>query len=87
MIKELKYLLFISIIFLFISLNLKYYFSDSNKKKSYRSLKENEKRIENFSQNLILLQSDTKNIVEYVKKTTTKNKKDYNFWKLINNNE
>jgi hypothetical protein len=87
MIKELKYFLFISIIFLFISLNLKYYFSDNNKKKSYRSLKENEKRIKNFSQNLILLQSDTKNIVEYVKKTTTKNKKDYNFWKLINNNE
>ena len=87
MIKELKYFLFLSIIFLFISLNLKYYFSDNNKKKSYRSLKENEKRIKNFSQNLILLQSDTKNIVEYVKKTTTKNKKDYNFWKLINNNE
>ena len=29
--------------------------------------------------------NDTKNIVEYVEKT--KDKKDYNFWKLINNND
>ena len=87
MIKELKYLLFISIIFLFIFINLNYYFSDNNKRKSYRSLKENNKKIKNFSQKLILLESDTNNIVEYVKKNKIKNKKDYNFWKLINNNE
>jgi hypothetical protein len=87
MIKELKYLLFISIIFLFIFITLNYYFSDNNKRKSYRSLKENNKKIKNFSQKLILLESDTNNIVEYVKKNKIKNKKDYNFWKLINNNE
>tara|TARA_B100000787_G_C16029146_1_gene221921 strand:- start:211 stop:474 length:264 start_codon:yes stop_codon:yes gene_type:complete len=87
MIKELKYLLFLSIIFLFIFLNLNYYFSDNNKKKAYRSLKENNEKIDNFSQNIILLENNTDNVVEYVKKDKKKNKKDYNFWKLINNNE
>ena len=27
---------------------------------------------------------DTNNVVEYVEKTADKDKKDYNFWKLIN---
>ena len=35
--------------------------------------------------NLILLNSDTVDIVEYVEKSIDKNKKNYNFWKLINN--
>ena len=87
MIKELKNLLFIFIILLFIFLTLKYYFSDTNKKNSYRSLKLIDDKIINFSQNLTLLNSDTVNVVEYVEKTIDKNKKDYNFWKLIKNNE
>ena len=87
MLKELKYLLFITVIFLFIFLTTKYYFSDNNKKNSFRSLKKIDKKIEDFSLNLILLKSDTEKIVEYAKKTTDKNKKNYNFWKLINNNE
>ena len=36
---------------------------------------------------LILLKNDTVNIVEYVEKSIDKNKKNYNFWKLINNND
>ena len=40
---------------------------------------------ENYSRNLILLNSDTVDIVEYVEKSIDKNKKNYNFWKLINN--
>jgi len=87
MLKELKYLLFLFIIFLFLFLSLRYYFSDNNKKNSYRSYKQIEKKIVNYSQNLILLKSDTIDIVEYVEKTIDKNKKNYNFWKLINNNE
>ena len=87
MIKELKKILFIFIILLFIFLTLKYYFSDTNKKNSYRSLKLIDDKIINFSQNLTLLNSDTVNVVEYVEKTIDKNKKDYNFWKLIKNNE
>jgi len=87
MLKELKYLLFISVISLFFFLSLKYYFSDDNKKNSNRSYKQMDKKIMKYSQNVILLKSDTNDIVEYVKKTIDKNKKNYNFWKLINNNE
>ena len=46
-----------------------------------------DEEIINYSQNIILLKNDTVDIVEYVEKTTDKNKKNYNFWKLINNNE
>jgi len=87
MLKELKYLLYLIIISLFFFLSLKYYFSDDNKKNSYRSYKQVNEKIVNYSQNLILLKSDTINIVEYVEKTIDINKKNYNFWKLINNNE
>jgi len=85
MIKELKYFFFILTILIFIFLSFKFYFSDDNKKRSYRSLKTNNEKIINFSQKLILLNSDTSNIVKYVEKTINKNKKNYNFWKLINN--
>ena len=87
MLKELKYLLFSVVIILFFFLSLKYYFSSDNKKKSYRSYKEIDKQIDIYSQNIILLKSDTIDIVEYVEKTIDKNKKNYNFWKLINDNE
>jgi len=87
MIKELKYLIFLFVIILFFFLSLKYYFSDDNKKNSYRSYKQLNEKITMYSQNTILLKSDTFNIVEYVEKNIDKNKKNYNFWKLINNNE
>ena len=87
MLKELKYLLYLFVIILFFFISLSYYFSDDNKKNSYRSFKQVDEKIINYSQNIILLKSDTINIVEYVEKTIDKNKKNYNFWKLINNNE
>jgi hypothetical protein len=85
MLKELKYLLFLIVIVLFFFLSSKYYFSNENKKNSYRSLKNIEDKTENYSRNIILLKNDTVNIVEYVEKSIDKNKKNYNFWKLINN--
>ena len=72
---------------LFFFMSLKYYFSDDNKKNSYRSYKEADEKITIYSQNIIILKSDTINIVEYVEKSKDKNKKNYNFWKLINNND
>ena len=87
MLKELKYLLYLFVISLFLFLSLKYYFSDNNKKNSYRSYKQMDEKISNYSQNVILLKSDTVDIVEYVEKATDKNKKNYNFWNLIKNNE
>ena len=87
MIKELKYLFFILIICFFFFFTLKYYFSDSNKKKSYRSLKETDYKIINFSKNLMILNSDTDNVTEYVQQNKKKNKKNFNFWKLTDTND
>jgi hypothetical protein len=87
MLKELKYLFYLFTIFLFFFITLKYYFSDDNKKNSYRSTKLINEKILNYSKYLILLKNVTINIVEYVEKTIDKNKKNYNFWKLINKND
>ena len=87
MLKELKYLLYLFVIILSFFLSLKYYFSNDNEKNSYRSFKKVDEKITMYSQKIILLKSDTIDIVEYVEKTIDKNKKNYNFWKLINNNE
>tara|TARA_B110000046_G_scaffold182209_1_gene215757 strand:+ start:1376 stop:1639 length:264 start_codon:yes stop_codon:yes gene_type:complete len=87
MLKELRYLFFILIIFSFLFLTLKFYFSDTNKKNSYRALKALDDRIIIYSQKLILLKSDTKDVVEYIEKSIDKNKKNFNFWKLITNND
>ena len=86
MIKELKFFFFISIIIVFLSLTLKYYFSDKNKKKSYRSLNNIDIQIKNFSEKLIFLENDTNNIIKYMEKKINKNKKKYNFWELLNEN-
>jgi cell shape-determining protein MreC len=86
MIKELKFFLYISVILTFIFLTLKFYFSDINKKNSYRSLNLIDKKIINFSKQLKLLNNDTDDIVEYVKKNDNNNKKNYNFWKLLGEN-
>jgi len=84
MIKEIKYLLFLSTILFFIFFTVKYYFSDIHKKKSYRTLNNINKKIQIYSQDLPILENDTKNIIEYVKNTQTKKKKKYYFWELLN---
>ena len=65
----------------------KYYFSDINKKNSFRSLNAIDKKINLYSQNLPILDNDTQNIIEYVKNTKNKKKKKYYFWELINKND
>ena len=87
MIKEVKYLIFTIIIILFVFLTTKYYFSDSYKKKSYRSLTNIDQKIKSYTKNLPLLENDTQNIIEYIKNTQTKKKKKYFFWELINKND
>ena len=85
MLKEIKYLIFTVIIVLFIFFTVKYYFSNENIKNSYRSYKNIDQKIKNYSKNLPLLKSDTENIIEYVKQTDKKKKKKFNFWKLLEN--
>ena len=83
MIKELKYLTYVIFISIFLFLTIKYYLSDNNKKKSYRSFNLINEKIELFSNKLPILENDTKNIIEYVENTKNKKKKKYNFWKLL----
>ena len=85
MIKELKYVFYITIIFFFIFFVTKYYFSDDYEKKSYISMNSINEKINNLTKNLITLKNDTKNIIEYVEYQKDKNKKKYHFWKLLNN--
>jgi len=85
MLKEIKYLIFIVIIALFLFFTGKYYFSDENIKNSYRSYKNIDQKIKDYSKNLPLLKNDTENIIEYVKQTDKKKKKKFNFWKLLEN--
>ena len=85
MLKELKNVFFVVVILTFVFLILRFYFSDDNQKKSYRSLKQNDEKILQISKTLILLENNTSNIIEYIKKNKDKNKKNYNFWELIKN--
>ena len=83
MLKEIKYLVFIVAIALFIFLNVKYYFSDENKKRSYRSYNNNDEKIRLYSKDLPVLENDTQNVIEYVDQADKKKKKKFNFWKLL----
>ena len=85
MIKELKYVFYIIIIFFFIFFVSRHYFSDEYKKKSYRSLNTIEEKINIFSENLVTLENDTNDIIEYVEYQKDKRKKKYYFWELLKN--
>ena len=79
MFKEIKYFLFILVIFLFLIFTVRYYFSDTNKKNSYRSLNFIDKKIENYVKKLPILEDDTKNIIEYVEENNSSKKKNLIF--------
>ena len=85
MLKEIKYLIFIIIISLFLFFTGKYYFSDENIKKSYRSYKNIDKKIKIYSKDLPILKNDTSDVIEYVSQSNKKKKKKFNFWKLLEN--
>tara|TARA_Y100000590_G_C15331810_1_gene867983 strand:+ start:58 stop:318 length:261 start_codon:yes stop_codon:yes gene_type:complete len=81
---ELKFFIYILFIFIFCIFTARYYFSDTNKKKNYRSTLTIEKKIENFSKDIPILKSNTENIIEYVDVKEEKQKK-FNFWSLLTN--
>tara|TARA_B100001057_G_C22546336_1_gene831657 strand:+ start:98 stop:361 length:264 start_codon:yes stop_codon:yes gene_type:complete len=87
MIKEVKYLCFTLTIILFLFFSVKYYFSETNKKNSYRSLNTIDQKIDIFAEKLPVLEDDTKDIIEYVEQSNKKKKKKFNFWKLLESNE
>ena len=83
MLKEVKYLIFLLFISFFLFFTGKYYFSDDNKKNSFRSLNNIEKKIYIYSKKLPVLKDDTKDIIQYVEKSNSDKKKKFNFWKLL----
>ncbi len=85
MFKEFKYLLFLIVIFFFIFFTVRYYFSDENKKKSYRSFNQIDKKLEISTNDLIILKSDTENIIDFVEYKNNKKKEKYSFWELLYN--
>ena len=85
MIRELKYLFYLIVIFFFIFFILRFYFSDENEKKTYRSLSEIDIKIQNLDKDLVLLKNNTENIIEYVEYDKDKKTKKYSFWELIYN--
>ena len=84
MLKEFKYLIFLIFIFFFIFFTLRYYFSDQNKKNSFTSFNQIDKKIEN---DLILLKNDTENIIDFVEYKNNKKTEKYSFWELLYNND
>ena len=87
MIKELKYAFYSIVLFLFIFFCGRYYFSDNYEKKYYRSMEDIEIKIKKHEDNLVILENNTKNIIEYPENQKSKKKKKYFFWNLILNDE
>ena len=87
MFKEIRFLIYVIVIIFFTFFTAKYYFSDTNKKKSFRALSEIDEKIKIYAEKLPILEDDTKNIIEYVEQSKDKKKKKFNFWKLIEINE
>ena len=85
--KELKYFLYVTIILGFIIFVFSYYFSDKNKRNSYRSTKLYNNKIIKYNKNLLTLESDTENIIEYSENNLNKDKTKYKFWELLSNDK
>ncbi len=83
MLKEVKYLIFFLVIILFIFFSIKYYISDENKKKTFRSFGSIDKNLNLYETKLKILFNDTEDIIMYLNKEDNSNKKKYSFWDLI----
>lgn len=86
MIKELKYVFYLLVIFLFLFFSLRYYISDDYKKKSFRSINTIDNKIYLENESIKILNNDTENIIEYIDRETNENKKEYKFWELLEKN-
>ena len=84
MLKEIKYFIFIFVITLFVYFTLKFYFSDTNKRNSFRALNNIDKKLLIDKENLPILENDTNNVIEYNFEGSKKNKiKKRYFWNLL----
>ncbi len=86
MVKELKYFFFVISIFCFLFFTIKYYFSNENIKRSFRSMNNIDTLINKYEKDLIVLSNNTENIIEYTDQPNMKKKK-YYFWDLLKKND
>ena len=89
MFKEIKLAFYIITISLFLFLTSKYYFSDANIKNYFRKINTIDQSIKIIGEKLIVLESDTENIIQDVDNNndTNKKNKNFSFWELLNNND
>tara|TARA_Y100001936_G_C15841821_1_gene542441 strand:- start:274 stop:537 length:264 start_codon:yes stop_codon:yes gene_type:complete len=87
MLKEIRYLIFLVIIIIFLFFTGKYYFSETNRKNSYRSFNAIDEKINIYAERLPVLEDNTNDIIEYVEQSKNKKRKKFNFWKLLEKNE
>ena len=89
MFKEIKLAFYIITISLFLFLTSKYYFSDANIKNYFRKINTIDQSIKIIGEKLIVLESDTENIIQDVDKNNDTNikNKNFSFWELLNNND
>ena len=85
MLKKIINIFCLLLFFIFIILTTTFYFSDNNIRKTNKSRSLYSVKLITNTQNLPLLKNDTDEVIEYVENKTSKNKKKYHFWKLLDN--
>ena len=86
MIKEIKYLLYLLVILLFIFFSVRFYVSNDNKKNYFRSISQIDEKIKINEQNIVILTSDTEDIIEYVDLNKNNKKDEFKFFELLQKN-
>ena len=87
MIKEFKIVFFILVIIIFLIFTGGFYFSDKNKKNTFKSINNINSKISTFSKNLIVLKNDTNDVIEHIENEKNNDKKKYYFLELLKNND
>ena len=86
MIKEIKYLLYIIVIFFFIFFSIRFYISDENKKNFFRSINQIDDKIKKNEENIIILKNNTEDIIEYIDLDKNEKINQLKFWELLQKN-
>ena len=83
MIKEIKYLFFVFVIFFSLLFILKYYFSEENKIITNKVVNQVKTNVKFNEDKLILLENDSENIIEYVDNKVEDYENEFKFWELF----
>jgi len=88
MLKEIKYVFYLLVIFFFIFFVIKFYLSENNIKRSNKIIFQYQNELDKKFNNLPIIKNDTNDIIEYTNEIEIfKNKKQRKFWELLKTNE